>query len=64
MSESNALSQAQAIAEGIVAEWRNAPSLSVTAKVEAIGGGAKGVTVRLDAARPSLFGECTKPLPR
>ncbi len=61
LSESNALEQAQAMAESVISEWRNAPSLSVTAKVAAISGGTKGVTVRLDAARPSLFGDLLPP---
>ncbi|MBT9446888.1 MAG: hypothetical protein IV086_14400 [Hyphomonadaceae bacterium] len=61
MSESNALEQARAMAEGVISEWRDSPSLTVAAEITELHGGVKGVTVRLDAARPSLFGDLLPP---
>ena len=61
MSESSALEHARAMAQSIVDEWREGPSITIAAEIKAISGGAKGVTVHLDAARPSLFGDLLPP---
>lgn len=60
MSESDAKTQARAMAEAMISEWRHGPRLAVTVTIENIDQ-EKAVRVRLDAQRPSFFGDLLPP---
>lgn len=61
MSEADAKEHAHAMATAMVSEWRTGPRLSVTVSVERVRQSAKAVRVRLDAKRPSFFGDLLPP---
>lgn len=61
MSEADSAEHARAMAAGMIAEWRSAPHIDITATVVDLPGDAKGVRVDLDARRPSFFGDLMPP---
>lgn len=62
MSESDAKAHAEAMAAGMVEEWRAAPQINVTVSIQRLQkDNAKAVRVALDARRPSFFGDLLPP---
>lgn len=61
MSEADAKEHARAMATAMIGEWRGGPNLAVTVSIEREALGAKAVRVRLDAQRPSFFGDLLPP---
>ena len=61
MSEADATEHARAMATGMIEAWSHNPNLVPTVSISRVAQGAKAVTVRLDAQRPSFFGDLLPP---
>lgn len=61
MSEESAKQHAMAMATGMIETWSSAPEVVPTVSISRVAQGAKAVNVRLDARRPSFFGDLMPP---
>lgn len=61
MSESDAVAHAEALAQGLVAEWRGAPDIEIAVTIQQLAHSEKGIRVTLSAVRESLFGNLLPP---